>query len=79
MYIDVNDHDGSSNMEKNLALKTNHEKKGTVKVQEDTESSRNGEVNDVNLALMVNNTTNMLNNLNKEGINFDSRKEEIIH
>jgi hypothetical protein len=67
----INNKDGSSsNKNKYLALKANHEKEGKAKVKEDSESSSNEEVDDLKLALILNKTTKMLNKLNREGIKF---------
>jgi hypothetical protein len=74
MYVHINDMDGTFSKRKDLALKSNQEKKGKAKVQIEEESSSDDDL-DANIALMVRKTTKMLKKLNSEGIKFESRKK----
>jgi hypothetical protein len=67
----INTQDGfSSNKNKDLALKANHEKKGKTKIKHNLESSNDNEYDYVNLALIWNKTTKMLMKLNKRTSNL---------
>jgi hypothetical protein len=74
----INEQDGSSSNKKDLALKANQEKE-KVKILLNEESSSDDELDDVNIAWMVKRITKILNNLNREGVKFDSRKKKILH
>jgi hypothetical protein len=75
MYMNIHDQDNSfSNNKKDLALKTNQEKKVKVRVQVKEDSSSDDDIDEAKLALMVNKTTKMLKKLNYEVIKFDSIK-----
>jgi hypothetical protein len=60
-----------------LALKANQEK-GKIKILVEEETSSNDDLDDVNIALLVNKITKMLKRLNQEGIKFDSRKKKFF-
>jgi hypothetical protein len=53
----INDKDGSSSKKKDLVLKANQEKKGKTKILVEEEISSDGDLDDVNIALMVKNLT----------------------
>jgi hypothetical protein len=74
MYMHINDKNGSSYKNKDLALKASQEKKGKTKIQVEEESSSDDDV-DTNIALMLRKTIKMLKKLYQEGIKFDSRKK----
>jgi hypothetical protein len=62
----------TANKKKDLALMTNHEKKGKIKIKEYFDSSSEDQSDDVKIAPMVRNTTRMLKKINKKGFEFDS-------
>jgi len=76
MYMHLTLEDGSSSKKKDLALNASHQTKGKDKVIHDNSSV--GEVDDASLALMVKKTTKMMNNLHKNGIKFDSKKNKFF-
>jgi len=69
IYIHITPQDGSSsNKKKDLAFKASQEKKGKGKIKEVIiKSSSDDDSGDEKLALMVRNTTKMLERLNKKG------------
>jgi hypothetical protein len=77
LYMHINNKDGSSSKKKDLALKANQEK-GKTKILVEEETSSNDDLDDVNIALMVKKTTQMLKRLNQEGIKFDLRKKKFF-
>jgi len=77
MYMHINPQDGSSSAtkeKKDLALKACH--KGKAKKIE-VESSTSSD-DDASIALLVRRTTKMLKKLNKNGVNFDSKKKKFF-
>jgi len=77
MYMHMNPQDSSSSAKKekkDLALKASH--KGNSKKIE-VESSTSSD-DDGSIALMVRRTTKMLKKLNKNGVNFDSKKKKFF-
>ena len=59
---------------KDLALKASHKGKSKkIEVESSTSS-----VDDASIALMVSRTTKMLKKLNKNGLNFDSKKKKFF-
>ena len=71
----IHDQYGSSLKKKDLALKTNQEKKGKAKTQAIEESS----VGDAMIVLMVKKTTKISKKLNREGIKFNSIKNKFFN
>ena len=69
MYMHITPQDGSSsNKKKDLAFKASQEKKGKGKIKEVIiKSSSDDDSGDETLALMVRNTTKMLERINKKG------------
>jgi hypothetical protein len=65
MYMHINDKDGSSSKNKDLALKANQEKKAKTKILVEEEISSDDDLDDINIALMVKKTTKMLKKLNR--------------
>jgi len=77
MYMHMNPQDGSLSAKKekkDLALKASH--KGKAKKIE-VESSTSSD-DDASIALMVRRITKMLKKLNKNGVNFDSKKKKFF-
>jgi len=76
MYMHMNPQDGSSSAkkEKDLALNASH--KGKAKKIE-VESSTSSD-DDASIALLVRRTTKMLKKVNKNGVNFDSKKKKFF-
>ena len=76
MYIHINPQDSSSSSKKekkDLALKASHKGKSKkIKVESSTSSD-----DDASIALMVR-TMKMLKKLNKNGVNFDSKKKKFF-
>jgi hypothetical protein len=78
MCMHINEQDGSSSKKKDLALKTNQEKKGKAKIVTNKGSSSDDDFDDAKITLMMKKTIKMLKKLNREGIKFDSRKKKLF-
>jgi len=77
MYMHINPQNSSSSSKKekkDLALKASHKgKSNKIEVESSTSSD-----DDATIALMVRRTTKLLKKLNKNGVNFDSKKKKFF-
>jgi hypothetical protein len=77
MYMHITSQEGSlSSKKKDLAFKASHEKRSKEKIAHN--SSRDDEVDEASLALMLRKTAKMLKKLNKNGVKFDGKKKKFF-